>query len=231
MTGEERRAERASAAPAVALASWSHSPDPDGGTRCGKPAEGRDVLPLRRRDEATCPDCRAVIGGRRQPGPAPDSDVTPNPVADALADPVGTADSLARSAWLPGAMSDTAGGQPMAGEMVSDVLTRLHLLDQDKRERSAHRIVAALAKAPDPDGVASSLLAAFLSAPPETPGPANCRCFPARTAPAFRFWSLPTFGAARSWPVAGARPSTCACSSGRCCGPRTSPAQAVDGWR
>ena len=79
MTGEERRAERASAAPAVALASWSHSPDPDGGTRCGKPAEGRDVLPLRRRDEATCPDCRAVIDGRRQPGPAPRFGRDPQP--------------------------------------------------------------------------------------------------------------------------------------------------------
>ena len=38
---------------------WTHAPDPDGGTRCGKGSEGRDVLA--RAGEATCPNCRAAI--------------------------------------------------------------------------------------------------------------------------------------------------------------------------
>ena len=55
---------------------WTHAPDPDGGTRCGKGSEGRDVLA--RAGEATCPDCRSAI----ETGQAPQPDTSesgPNP--------------------------------------------------------------------------------------------------------------------------------------------------------
>ena len=45
--------------PVPAVKSWTHAPGPDGGTRCGKGSEGRDVLA--RAGEATCPDCRASL--------------------------------------------------------------------------------------------------------------------------------------------------------------------------
>ena len=59
------------AGPPGAGAAWTHAPDPDGGTRCGKGSEGRDVLA--RAGEATCPDCRAAIDpdGTQFSAPAP----------------------------------------------------------------------------------------------------------------------------------------------------------------
>ena len=201
------------AGPPGAGAAWTHAPDPDGGTRCGQGSEGRDVLPIRRAGEATCPNCRAAIDpdgtapATRQPEPDT-SESGPGPeelerVRAALADSFHSAiegrallpedPANPSGPWVPAPRLDPLTVWQVARDFVADAGLPDSILPPQPVSAETRR---------------DSLLPVVqsVSEPPERE-------------------------AARSWRGGAVLPSTCGSLSGRCCGLRTMPAQPVDGWR